>query len=344
MKNHVIEAIDLGFGYSKYTVNGKPNIMPSLAVLNSNRHVEGEYLESADVVAVRVDDVEYLVGPEIEKIATTETKVLNRDYVSSAQYKALCYGCLSKMGHTEIDYLAVGLPNNNYERMKGTLQKLLQGKHKISKKLTVHVKKVLVIRQPIAGLIQYAQDQSKFDEMKESRTLRLDFGYFSTDWIVADGFTPVENLCDASDTGAYSIYNQVMRHLNETVIPDMELDKLESSDYARLDKGLRTGNLRLCGQKIPLDGVVDGHKKHKPVENIIFQVSRQAIMDCRNNIGESAKTIDKITMGGGSAPMYLKAVKEAFPNHDVHEETEGQYSNLLGLRFAALSHAEHVDS
>ncbi len=338
----IIEAIDLGFGYSKYTVKGKPEMMPSLAILNGNQNVEIEYFKKADVFPVRVEDVEYLVGPEIEKIATTETKVLNRNYVESAQYLALCYGCLLKMGHSKIDYLAVGLPNNNFERMKGKLEKLLAGKHQIDNKKTVTVKKVIVVRQPIAGLIQYAQDKNKFNAMMKNRTLRMDFGYFSSDWVTCSGLTPIDNLSGASDTGAYSIYNQVMRHLNETVIEDMGLDKLETSDYARLDEALRNNELRLCGKIIPLDGIVDGKSKYKPVKEIIFQVARQAIMDCRNNIGENAKTIDEITVGGGSASMYIEAVREAFPTHEITVEGNGQFSNVLGLRFAAASHAAHV--
>lgn len=338
----VFEGLDLGFGNTKFTKGDTNDIFPSIAVLSGNSQFADGIFKKADVYEVRVGEVEYLVGKEITKLLTNETKVLNRDYVNSDQYKALTYAALQAMGHEEIDFLGVGLPHNNFSEKKGELKSWLEGTHNIGSGKTVTIHNVVVIQQPVAGLINFAKGAEAFKEMKSSRTLRFDFGYFSNDWATCDGFTPVDSLSGASDTGAYTVYQQVMRHLNETVIDHMKLEKLEPSDFQRIDLALRNNSLKICGVQVPLDGVINGEKKFSSVKEVISQVANQAIMPASNNIGKSAKTIDKIIAGGGSSAMFIEALKKAFPRHEISIESDGIYSNANGLKIAAKTYCEHL--
>ena len=338
----VCEGLDLGFGNTKFTKGDENDIFPSIAVLSGGAQFADGLFKKADVFEVRVGEVEYLVGKEISKLLTNETKVLNRDYVKSDQYKALTYAALQSMGHSEIDFLGVGLPHNNFIEMKTELKDWLEGHHNIGGGKSVTIHNVVVIQQPVAGLINFAKGADAFKEMQTSRTLRFDFGYFSNDWATCDGFTPVDSLSGASDTGAYTVYQQVMRHLNETVIADLGLEKLESSDFHRIDLALRNNSLKICGVQVPLDGVVGGEKKFSSVKEVISQVANQAIMPASNNIGKSAKTVDKIIAGGGSSAMFIESLRKAFPRHEISVEADGIYSNANGLKIAAKTYSEHL--
>ncbi|MFM7461249.1 MAG: hypothetical protein ACKO15_10495, partial [Burkholderiales bacterium] len=131
----IIRAIDLGFGYTKYTTRnpqpGSPGMVtrqfPSVCVpvTSDNAFVDLDphsTMKSIETVRVVLEDRAFDVGPEAAQLLAGGTgRTHDQDYSRTPNYEALMLGALFYMSEPVIDRLVLGLPVSRFRFSKARL-------------------------------------------------------------------------------------------------------------------------------------------------------------------------------------------------------------------------------
>jgi len=122
------------------------------------------------------------------------TPNINKDYSDAYkhtnEWKALLYTGLKRLGMERLDCLVLGLPCEEFYKSPTAVKEVIElsaGKHKIDENLTVDVKKVIVIPQPLGSFHGYylaEPDENIRKILKKAITVVCDPGYGTFDWVV----------------------------------------------------------------------------------------------------------------------------------------------------------------
>lgn len=321
----VIRAIDLGWGYCKYS---KADLVdetityhsfPSLAPRAANSDLAGSLLGGRDTVRVTVSGTDYEVGPDTSDLDSSDSsRNLNNGYVYSDQYMAVYLGALHYMGESQIDLLVCGLPVSNMQAAP-KLKEILEGEFEVQPGQMVKVKEVLVIPQPLGGLY-YCLGKSKeidgLEDMKEETNLILDIGFLTFDFLLANGTKVIENRSGATNGGV----SKVLRSVAESVSKKFGINY---SNLSALDKGLRKRKIKIAGEVESLDEHIKATR----------DVLESSVTYCKNISGE-AGDIDNIIVLGGGATIYRKTIELAYPKHSIVVVEDAQLCNVQGFQLA----------
>ncbi|MEM5440512.1 PRTRC system protein D [Paraburkholderia diazotrophica] len=303
MKTSVF-AVDVGYGNTKYAYRAASGsiatgMFPSLAPLAASRSLSGygdSVLASRKVTTIVIDEIEYEVGPDVSLTAAygNTGRALSNDFVRSDNYKALLLGAIFFAGVTHIDRLVLGLPVHNMEKYSGELRDRFTGGFNYGAG-RVTIDKVVVIPQPLGSLVAAsANRQSEFG--RDSAHLVIDVGYFTTDWVYANGFTMDDKRSDGIPGGASQIYQRIA-----ALIARDQDEQVE--DIERIDKALRERKpFPFYSNKIDLAPYLE---RSQP---IIAGV----VKEMQNNVGQLAG-VDSIILSGGGGSLYAPTIRKAFP-------------------------------
>lgn len=330
-KKPVIEVIDLGWGYTKYSktdADGKSEFFsfPSLAPKSTRQDMSMGILGKRDTVVVEVEGTDYEVGPDSGDLDSNDsTRNLNDGYIFSDQYKALFYGALHYMEADVIDLLVVGLPISGLNHINA-LHKIMIGKHEIYKNKTVTVKNVLVLPQPLGGLyhcMSMKQDE-KFQCLDEEYNLVIDPGFLTFDFLVSNGDKLIENRSDAHAGGVSKILRAIALSISEK-------HHIKYENLSAIDKGLKRKFMKINGKK---EDLLDHIKNTK-------SVIEGSVNYMKNIVGDGSD-IDNIILFGGGSEVFKKTIEAAYPKHSIIVLSDPQFANVKGFKEAGLKHAEKL--
>ena len=318
-----VRSIDVGYGNTKY-VCARPEggeilcrLFPSLVSRSFGHDLSDGVIAKRDTVVVEVDGNQYEVGPDVELALRTYTaRVLHRDFVETPEYLALLRGALADMRLSEINLLVAGLPVSWLNTKSSELKERLSGDHPIGKGSTVKVEKVLVLAQPLGGFIDYALSSGRYGQMRETRNLVIDPGFFTVDWVLAKGIQPISERCGSFPGGI----SAVLRKLAESIGKEQ---RLELDDPVVLDRALRTGRLNLFGREIPV-------ARHLAAARLIAD---EAATTVANSVGDG-RDVDAIVLVGGGAEFFRPALSRRFPRHLVQVVPDPVFANVRGFQRA----------
>lgn len=319
----VIRALDLGFGFTKYSTEEDGEIVyksfSSTAPRSSK--IEGSDLSlvnERDTIIVKVDGNEYEVGPDSVLLETSEsTRTLNDKYIHTAQYKALTYGALAYMNEPVVDLLVVGLPVANYAVDHENLKKSLIGIHKINDTFSCEIKNVMVVYQPLGGLtycMSLSDEELDGRDLKESNNLIVDPGYLTFDFLSSIGNKIIEKKSGHHAGGVSKILISIGASIGNKIGKKYE-------NYSAIDKALRKRKIRISGKEESLDEHI---KNTKPV-------IESPIIYMRNIIGDGSD-IDNIILLGGGSIIFEKTLREHYPDHDIYVVTDPSFANVKGYQ------------
>lgn len=322
--NAIVRAIDLGFGYTKYSkmidndicYNSFPSVAPRASKLEDS---DLAMINERDTIVVRVDGTDYEVGPDSLLLETSDTtRTLNDQYIHTAQYKALTYGALAYIGETEIDLLVVGLPVSTYAQGHEQLKKSLIGEHKINDKFTCTVKNALVVYQPLGGLT-YCMSLAKSElfedrDLKESMNLIIDPGFLTFDFLLANGSKIIEKKSDAHTGGVSRILSAIAESISHKIGKKYD-------NFAAIDKALKKKKIRIAGKE---EDLIEHIKNTK-------SVIESPITYMKNIVGDGSD-IDNIILLGGGSPIFEKTLKENFKDHDIICIEDPSFANVKGYQ------------
>lgn len=316
----VVRAIDVGFGHTKYvtaTTNGRVDCahFPSLAYFG---HAE-EPVESMGgkrrTIQVPVDGLLYEVGPDVELAADRfRSRQLHDGYTETAEYRAFTIGALHYMKVETIDLLVVGLPVSQFLAKRAALQKAMTGTFDAGRKRKIVVRKALVVPQPQGALFWYATQNNQMESMQR-KTLVMDVGSRTFDWLVTRGMRVVPKMSDSVNRGV----SDILRHIAEAIGVEIKEDY---RDLDAVDAALRSGRiLRLYQQDHDL----------RKFDAAIRKIADQALTSVLAKL-DGPQDLENIVLVGGGAYLYTKAVKRRFPKHKIIEVDEPMYANVRGFQ------------
>jgi plasmid segregation protein ParM len=328
----IVRAADVGYGNTKYVqsikADGTPQcaLFPSIAVTPAGNMGEGMMIRKRDTMIVEVDGREYEVGPgaALAQGSRGHERVLNEDYVQSAQYMALMRGAMKSMNVPHIDHLIVGLPVKFLEGKTEVIKERLTGVHPLGGGQSVEVRSVGVVAQPVGGFIDFVKRERMYAHASDGTNLLIDPGFFTLDWVVAKGLDVMNKLSDSKEYGVSEILKSIARQLERE-------EQCSFDDLNWIDEGLRKGEVRIEGKTRAMDRYIK-----KAMEAV-----KPGIAALKNSIGH-AKTIDRIYLVGGGARYFSGAIREEFPNHPIFTVQEAVFANVRGFQIAGEQMADRA--
>lgn len=312
----VIRAAEVGFGTTSVVVEHTqrlPKIKTFPSFVSVHRQKDSDMsagLNRRDTVLVEVEGQTFEVGPDAYLSATkSASRVVNESYIDSTQYKALLKAALHYINQPVVDLLVLALPYEHWHRRDG-LKKLVIGDHVVAGK-KIKVIDAWVLPQPLAGMLSYANSlgQEMYKELAEEIILSVDCGYGTFDWVISTGLKINAARSGGHEQGMNAVLSECSKELRTAFpnISDYPLQKIDEAFY-------KHPYIKVAGKRYSFPVSNEGVKFD--LTNSIDTVTEGAITQLKNVVG-SGGDIDRIVLMGGASKVYLKALKKAYPAHEI---------------------------
>ena len=339
-KNPVVRAIDVGYGNTKYSslVSASDiqcGVFPSLAPqASTGPDLASGLMQKRNTVVVDVEGVKYEVGEDARLAQdATHGRVLDPDYSMTAAHMALMKGALYYMGQPRIDLLVLGLPVNTFKKYEKLLAARVIGKHTVParskdgemKDGLVEIANCRVIPQPIGAFFDYSLRAGTYERMRSQTNLLIDIGYYTLDWIVAEGVKMNNSRSDALPGGM----SAVLRAMADAI--GSELGE-QITDLSLLEDAIRTGaNPYFYGKEFD----ITEYKKLGKAK------AEQFVSVLVNKVG-SSMDISNIILAGGGASFFHDVLSDKFPRHEIITTRDPVFANVRGFQRAGQQYIEQI--
>lgn len=333
---NIIRAIDTGYGNIKYTIsdsstgNIKYGIFPARAPVESSRFLSTRIGSARDTVSVKVNGAMYEVGPDVHYASTNfSSRPTHSNYMSTDHYMACTLGALAYMKEKVIDVLVVGLPITMLESRGKELSLMLQGVHHINDDTHVTVQKVITVAQPIGGYLDHLYSNPSSKGQRSKTSLIIDPGYYTVDFLIANGLHPTEERSGIHEGGMSRIISLMMRALNNDMVNNTITSPYTDSDG--IDRGLVTGEFRIYGKPVNLNQYL---KYAEPYINDVINV-------IHTRVGETYD-VDQILLLGGAAHYFSDALHKKYSDLPIIRPDNSIFSNVRGFQLIGENYMRHI--
>lgn len=339
MSTPVVRAIDVGYGNTKFVsllTNGdiQCGLFPSLAPQASNGpDLAAGLMQRRNTVVVDVDGVKYEVGKDA-KLAqdSSHGRILDPEYSMSDPHMALIRGALYYMGQPTIDLLVLGLPVNTFEKYSDELAKRVIGTHPVPQRERdaigsgqIEVKHCRVIPQPLGAFFDHSTKLGTYKRMRSQMNLLIDIGFYTLDWLVADGVKMINARSGAHNGGMSAILRTMADAIGKEVGEPI-------SDFSSIEEAIRTGQ--------------DPEFYGKPFDISKFRKigiakAEQFVSVMVNKVG-SAMDISNIILAGGGSQFFAEIIADKYPRHEIITTPDPVFANVRGFQRAGQQYAEQM--
>ena len=191
----------------------------------------------------------------------------------------------------------------------------MTGRFAIGRGRHVTVLKTLVVAQPQGALFSFAADASRLRELKSQRSLIIDVGTRTFDWLVTQGIRVVPRMSHSVNRGVFDVVRLIAGEISREIGEDYQ--NLEAIDEAL--SGRRS--LRLYQKDHDL-------KRYEP---LVQKIADEAVSSMLQQI-DHLDDFDNIVLVGGGAALFRKAVKRRLPRHVIQDVDEPMYANVRGYQ------------
>jgi plasmid segregation protein ParM len=320
-------AIDVGYGNTKYvrSIEGgqiRCAQFPSVAAISDEGAKRDAIGGRRKTVALAIDSLIYEVGPDVHLVAGNGPQAQNMDdnYCERPEYLALVRGALSMMDiGNSLDLLVVGLPVATFKFKRAILERRLRGEHDIGDGQRVIVDRVKVVAQPLGALVQFGAIQRRLAQIKRERTLIVDSGSRTFDWLVTQGLRVVEARSHSINRGMHDVVRKLAERIGRA-------EGIEITDFDRIDVALRTRTKpKINGQEHDL----------APHMKAAQAITAEAVGELKGYVG-NGHDIDNIVVVGGGAVFFAEAIKKEFPKRELQLLAEPMFANVKGFQLAGM--------
>lgn len=298
---HEICAIDVGFHSTKGKRGNNEVAFESIAPIFGDGNDLSSGTAENKVVSVLVDGNTYVVGEDSRIYAeSNQKKNLNEHYVFTAEYKALVLGMVQHLNYKDgdtIELLVLGLPINRLEQ-SSDLERIFTGTLKINENMTVAVKAVWVIAQPMGAnyeelICSHSNNEDileKLKSMSDEKTLTFDFGFGTICWLSTIGMRPMPNASGAEYVGVSNVMTRVANKITELGKKRGVAISIPSAELPVLERAIVRKTFKFRGIEF----------KREEIEPTIKAATRESISQVFNKIGDiSSYSNFRISGGGG---------------------------------------------
>lgn len=320
----MIVTVEIGYGTTTVVANIDGDLFirtfPSIPVPVNQLSAIGEgVLDKRAVCEVPVNGRIYEVGEDVAKVQSARSsRVLNTEsYITSDRYLALLKGALKMVPTSKVDALVLGLPVSVMHR-KDELIELVTKTHDLGNGRKVEVVRTLVFEQPLGALLSYIREggNERYREIQDLSILTIDVGYLTVDFLVTKGLKPNRNRSDDCDLGVSRVLEAVSTTLKNEMIKVDRFQKIKDVNIELIDDAIITSKLRIFGQE--MDFPVNKREGTPEFDMLptINAVTNSAVSKIVDKVGDG-QDLDLIIVAGGSAKIYMSAIKNAFPAHQI---------------------------
>lgn len=249
-----------------------------------------------------------------------QARAMHEDYPSTEVWRALLLAALQVAGRDHVDLLVTGLPVSHYHHapLRERLRQSLVGTHPVAPGRAVKVARAEVIPQPAGAYLDLlsAPPPGLLDIVEHGRTVIVDPGYFSVDWLVLEGGDIHRG---SSGTSLHSM--QTLLH-GACALMAERLGSAPTEE--RLEEALRLGQDKILvhGQWVPLSPYVGPAGR---------AVAAKALTELRSTMRGDAGAVDAVLITGGGASFYEAAVRETFPKSRLVVSRDSALANARGF-------------
>ncbi|MET3119824.1 plasmid segregation protein ParM [Undibacterium sp. GrIS 1.8] len=320
-------ACDIGFGQTKVAArlpgpenklfyDSFPSLSPRHVTSNLSSHLPNAVANRTYIV--RVDDVEFAVGPDVKFAVggtTGNGRTLTDDFPTSVNYKALFLGALAHVDATEVDLLVLGLPVHTMKLYKDHLLKHFVGEFQVRGKSVV-VHKVIILPQPVGALLHYGSTIEEGLSQDENRLI-VDCGYVTTDWVLSHGYRMIESRSSGTPTGVSAILNSMADLISKD--EGKPFDQIE-----RIDDALISGKpMRFFKNMIQPD------KLRSYLDNSSF-ITDDCAKKIRSSVGDGGD-LSSILMVGGGSHYFAPSIAKSFQDVEIIQLDNSPFCNVNGF-------------
>jgi plasmid segregation protein ParM len=327
----IVRSIDVGYGNTKYVHACRGQAVacrdyPSLAPVATRGELADALGRRRRTIEVDIDGIRYEVGPDVGLArGAFAARNMDDDFCTTPEYLALVRGALYSMEVDAIDLLVVGLPVSTFAAKRQVLERRLTGTHLIVRR-TVEVRRVKVLAQPHGALLQYSAGLGR-DFMRDRRTLMIDCGARTFDFLVTDGMKAIEKRSGAVNRGMLDVVTVLAEQIGREQSTRFE-------DLDRIDKALRgKSTLTVFGNE---------HDLFKHV-GLAQKVAQDAVTEMRRQV-QDGSDIDNIIVAGGGGFFFKPMIEAAFPRHKVVHLADGMYANVRGFQLFGTGRMLHEEA
>jgi plasmid segregation protein ParM len=332
----IVRAIDVGHGNTKFVAYHKHgadiqcSMFPSIAPHSSGGNdLNGGVFQSLNTVRVEVQGVMYEVGKDARLAQDASYgRGFSDEYSLQDDYMALVRGCIFFMNAPHIDLLVVGLPVNTFDKYEKELKNRLIATHRVPamvdgrpdpvKTVEVEIRDVRVLPQPIGAFFDYSITHQVYGRMKTQMNLLVDPGYYTLDWVVAQGVKIIKARSGAHAGGMSAVLSAMAEAIGRDI-------GVQLTDVSPIDEALRTGtNPYFFNKELDLSKYI-GIGKEK---------ARQFVSVMATNVGNKGVDIKNIILAGGGAQFFKEAIQNAFPQHELVVTKDPVFANVRGFQLA----------
>jgi plasmid segregation protein ParM len=161
----------------------------------------------------------------------------------------------------------------------------------------------------------------KEDELKSQVNLMIDPGYYTLDWVLANGIRINPERSGASSGGMSACLNEIRKG----IAADFDINL---SSVSEIDQALRTGRkvIKLDGRPVDLEKVIPYGKAK----------AREYVNELASSVG-NLTTVENIVVVGGGASFFMDALQEKL-QREITVVPGSEFANVRGfLRFGERS-------
>lgn len=326
-KKNVV-GLDIGYSNVKIAYGSNPDQEPTVIVRHAQAAPEAQ-VSGGDVVRdgefrVELDGKTWAVFVDPVFVGKNAVRELHGDYPASAPYRALFLASLLAVSPDgkAIDHLITGLPVSQFldpSKVEALIERLT-GVHQVSPTMTIEVKKVSVVAQPVGTMLDINGFHEDADMFLESNVLVLDPGFFSVDWVLFQN--GVLNRQSSNTT------LKAMSQMCEAI------DTMICDDYSGKGPGIERVETALKVKKP--DFIINGQRAmYAPyIARAKEKVAKEAMSILRTQMRFlDSETVDFILLGGGGGSFYEEAIREVYPDARVITAEDSVTSNARGFWF-----------
>lgn len=314
-----IEAIDLGFLFTKGIIGGKRVIMKSV-VGNSKKQNFFDLnmgAKETDHIKSWVGTTPYFVSDLAVEQSDTVIHSLKDDRFDSEATEVLVKTAFALgLGNNHIQsHIVSGLPASHYSMYKDSIQKLFLNKihnydvenHGTRIRGSVAIKGGKFIPQPFGALLDRVLDDRGqiADKDLASKTVAvIDPGFGTSDIYVANALDPVEKLTFSTRTAMNHAYGLIATKIEEAYNISLPLYQIE--------KVISTGQFKKSGKTFNMAPVIDWAYK---------STAQQLVSEIINK-WKAIHEIDHILIAGGGGIALSPYILKEFENIELLNDAQ----------------------
>ena len=331
--SQVARAIDVGYRNTKFVTllqqeSIQCGMFPSIAPqASTGPDLSGGLMQRRNTVIVEVDGVKYEVGKDARLAQdASHGRILDPDYSMTDTHMALIRGALHYMLQPSIDLLVLGLPVNTWESYHDALAKKVIGKHKLPSRdrnkpdevFEVEIRACRVIPQPLGAFFDYSFRSGTYEKMRRQKNLLIDIGFFTLDWLVADGVKMINARSGAHNGGMSAVIQAMADAMGKDIGEPI-------SDLSIVEEAIREGrNPFIYGKEFDMTKYIKvGKAKAEQFVSVLV-----------NRVG-SSMDITNIILAGGGAEFFLDVLESKFRNHKIITTKDPVFANVRGFQRAS---------